>query len=215
MTYTYDFPMASVTLDAAILRTPELQYPEILLIKRGQEPYAGTWALPGGFLEMTETPINGAARELLEETGLSDLPLKPLFTCGEPNRDPRGRTITMVFGCLIRDTDKIPVGSDDAAEAGWFSLKNLPELAFDHQRVISQIENNLCWQAQTALIGKEVFHGIASKKDILRLHRNVCGTDSGDLIEKAEKLKLLTCKEGICQYVSVVPHGPDWHPTVW
>lgn len=215
MTYTYEFPMASVTLDAAVLRTPELKYPEILLIKRGRPPFAGCWALPGGFLEMDESPLIGAARELTEETGLTDIPLKPIFTCGEPGRDPRGRTITMVFGCLVRDTNKLPVGSDDAAEAGWFPLDKLPEMAFDHKRVISQIEENLKWQAKTTLIGKEVFHGIASKKDIVRLHKNICEAADPEIIERAEKLGLLTCKEGICQYLTVVPPGPDWQPAVW
>lgn len=215
MSYTYEYPRPSVTLDAAVLRTPALKYPEILLIRRGHDPFAGQWALPGGFLEMHEKPLVGAARELAEETGLTELPLKPLFTCGEPERDPRGRTITMVFACLIRDSEKLPVGSDDAAEAAWFSLRDLPELAFDHKRVISQIENNLLWQATTSLIGKDVFHGVASQKDITRLHRNICPNLPPEVIQRAERMGLLSCKDGICEYVSAVPLGPDWHPMVW
>ncbi|MDN5279265.1 MAG: 8-oxo-dGTP diphosphatase [Clostridiales bacterium] len=215
MTYTYEFPRPSVTLDAVVLRTPALKFPEILLIKRGREPFAGSWALPGGFLEMEESPLFGAARELLEETGLSELPLKPLFTCGEPGRDPRGRTITMLFGCLVRDVEQAPKGSDDADEAAWFSFDHLPELAFDHKRVINQVKNHLQWQTQTSIIGRDVFHGVASKKDIIRLHQNICSELDVDLVERAEKLGLLTCKEGICQYLPIVPHGPDWHPNVW
>lgn len=215
MTYTYEYPRPSLTLDAAILRTPELDYPEILLIKRGHDPFAGKWALPGGFMEMQEKPIFGAARELAEETRLFELPIKPLFTCGEPGRDPRGRTITMVFGCLVRDSETLPEGADDAAEAAWFSLRKLPELAFDHARVVSQIENHLQWQAKVAIIGRDVFHGVASKKEIIRLHQNISKESGSLVIERGEALGLLNCKEGICEYAPVIPMGPDWHPMVW
>ena len=215
MPFTYEYPRPSVTLDAAILRVPKLEYPEILLIRRGHEPFVGQWALPGGFMEMDETPLAGAARELAEETGLLDLPLKPLFTCGEPNRDPRGRTVTMVFGCLIRDSDKSPHGGDDAAEAGWFNLKKLPEMAFDHRRVIAQIESSLLWQARHLIVGQDVFHELASARDIVRLHSSLSRKESADVLMRAEKAGLLKCKEGICEYLRPVPAGPDWHPTVW
>lgn len=164
---------------------------------------------------MEETPLAGAARELAEETGLLDLPLKPLFTCGEPNRDPRGRTVTMVFGCLIRDSDKSPHGGDDAAEAGWFNLKKLPEMAFDHRRVIAQIESSLIWQARHLIVGQDVFHELASARDIVRLHNSLGRKESADMLMRAEKAGLLKCKEGICEYLRPVPAGPDWHPTVW
>lgn len=215
MTYTYEYPRPSVTLDAAVLRTPELKYPEILLIQRKNPPFQGLWAIPGGFLEMEETPLNGAARELQEETGLTDLPLKPLFTCGEPERDPRGRTITIVFGCLIRDTSLSPSGQDDAAAAEWFSLKNLPEMAFDHKRVIMQIEASLIWQASRSVIGSEVFHNIASARDIQRLHHNILGKTDENFIENAVNQGLLKMRDGICEYITQIPAGPDWHPSVW
>ncbi|MDD3001723.1 MAG: NUDIX hydrolase, partial [Candidatus Riflebacteria bacterium] len=156
MVYEYEYPRPSVTLDAAVLRTPALEYPEILLIKRGNDPFLGFWALPGGFMEMDETPLFGASRELAEETGLTDLPLKPLFACGEPGRDPRGRTVTFVFGCLIRDTNIKPKSGDDAAEVAWFPLNKLPKMAFDHKTVIAQIEQGLLWQAKHLIIGQDV-----------------------------------------------------------
>ncbi len=215
MSYTYEYPRPSVTLDAAILRTPQLGFPEILLIKRGHKPFIGHWALPGGFMEMEEKPLAGAARELEEETGLYDLPLKPLFCCGEPGRDPRGRTVTMVFGCLVRDTAFAPKGDDDAAEAAWFSLRTPPEMAFDHRRVLAQIEQHLVWQARNSIIGRDVFHDLASSKDILRLHQNITGETRADLIEDCEKRGLLACRDGICQYISPTPSGPDWQPLVW
>lgn len=215
MSYTYEYPRPSVTLDAAVLRTPELKYPDILLIRRGHEPFTDKWALPGGFLEMQEKPLIGAARELAEETGLVELPLKPLFSCGEPNRDPRGRTITMIFACLIRDAERTPIGADDASEAAWFPLDKLPEMAFDHERIVKQIEDHLLWQASTSLIGKDVFHGVASQKEIIRLHRNVCQKSFSDPIKRGEAMGLLSCKDGICDYIAPVPLGPDWQPMVW
>jgi 8-oxo-dGTP diphosphatase len=215
MKYTYDFPRPSVTLDAVVLRTPELKYPEILLIKRGRPPFQDCWALPGGFLEMDERPLHGATRELLEETELHELPLKPLFACGEPQRDPRGRTITMLYGCLVRESEMEAHGGDDAKEARWFPLKNLPELAFDHARVIKQVKAHLEWQALTSIVGKDVFHGVASEKDIVRLHNNICQTANNKVISRALSLGLLDYKEGLCQYKQPSPQGPDWHPTVW
>jgi len=215
MPFTYEYPRPSTTLDAAVLRTPELKYPEILLIQRKSQPFAGKWGLPGGFMDMDETPLQGAARELREETGLLDLPLKPLFTCGEPGRDPRGRTITFVFGCLIRDSAQSPIGQDDAAAAEWFSLKALPEMAFDHNQVIKQIEASLLWQARRSIIGSEVFHNIASAKDIIRLHQGILGQIDENLIDNAVKSGLLKLREGICEYIPQLPSGPDWHPTVW
>ncbi len=218
MTYNYEYPRPCVTLDSAILRTPELKFPEILLIKRGREPFKDLWALPGGFLEMEEAPMVGAARELHEETGLLDMPLKPLFTCGEPGRDPRARTFTMVFACLIRDSDEAPIGADDAAKAEWSSLKKLPEMAFDHERIIRQISNHLVWQAKTAIIGQDVFHKVASKKDIFRLHENILPEamlSFSEFFLKAEKNEFLSCKEGLCQYLPTSGAGPDWNPMVW
>ncbi len=215
MSYTYQYPRPSVTLDAAILRVPKLGYPEILLIRRGHEPFTGKWALPGGFMEMDESALTGAARELQEETGLTDLPIKPLFTCAEPGRDPRGRTVTMVFGCLVRDTAKAPKGGDDAAEAAWFSLKKLPEMAFDHKRVVLQIEANLLWQARHLVVGQDVFHELGSAKDITRLHNSLCPTEGSEAVARGEKAGLLKCREGICEFLKPIPAGPDWHPLVW
>ncbi len=215
MTYTYDYPRPSATLDAAILRTPNLKYPEILLIKRKNPPFPDKWALPGGFLEMDESPLSGAARELQEETGLVDLPLKPLFTCGEVGRDPRGRTITMVFGCLIRDTSAPPEGADDAKAADWFPLNALPEMAFDHDRVIAQIEANLLWQTKTSIVGKEVFHEVASAKDIMRLHQGIIPGIDEQFIANAVSRGFISYRDGICEYIPQVPAGPDWHPAVW
>jgi 8-oxo-dGTP diphosphatase len=131
--YTYDWPRPMVTVDAAVFDI-SAKTPKLLLIKRGSEPFRGQWAIPGGFIEMNEDLADAAARELAEETGLTDVKLRQLQTFGRPGRDPRGRNITVVFWGTTDKTEIHP--GDDAVEAKWFEINNLPEnLAFDHDTV--------------------------------------------------------------------------------
>jgi len=134
----------AITVDAVILK--DIKSPtSILLIKRKNEPFKHIWALPGGFLEVNENLINGAKRELLEETGVEVEALNQLKTYGDLNRDPRGRTISIAFIGIIDQVVNIKAG-DDAKEAKWFNLEELPELAFDHSKIIEDakiyLENN-------------------------------------------------------------------------
>ena len=132
--YTYEYPRPAVTTDAVLFaNTGDEKY--ILLIKRGRQPYEGLWALPGGFLEVDEELIDGVKRELEEETGLIGIDLKQLKAYGGVNRDPRHRTISVVFYGI---TDKLREvkGMDDAAEAKWFPVDKLPLLAFDHGKIV-------------------------------------------------------------------------------
>ena len=135
-TFTYDFPRPSVTVDVVVfaILTGKLQ---ILLIRRLHEPFAGYWALPGGFLEIDEDIESAARRELAEETALADLYLEQLYSFGKPGRDPRGRTITVAYYALL-SADKAgeTFAGDDAAEAQWFGIEQLPNLAFDHDEII-------------------------------------------------------------------------------
>jgi len=128
-----------VTLDAVILRPADTGGWDILLIERGKPPFDGHWALPGGFLEMDEDLPIGASRELEEETGLSiSRPMKQLGAFGHPERDPRGRTITIAYGLVLtREEGQLAVeGRDDARKAAWHSITQLPPLAFDHSDII-------------------------------------------------------------------------------
>ena len=92
---------------------------KILLVKRKNDPYGGKWALPGGFLEEKEPLETGAARELEEETGVKVNDLYQIRAFGKPDRDPRGRTISIAFFGEVPEYTK-PEGNDDAAEAEWF-----------------------------------------------------------------------------------------------
>ena len=140
MRFTYDYPRPCVTTDCLIFRKMESGW-GLLLIERGNEPFKGCWALPGGFLEMEEDLDACAARELQEETGLTGISLYQLCAFGAPNRDPRHRTISVAFWG-IDDTQQQAVGSDDAAKAQWFVLDNLPSLAFDHEQIIQKALSN-------------------------------------------------------------------------
>ena len=140
MSYTYDYPRPCVTTDCLIFRKVDSTW-SLLLIERGNEPYKGCWALPGGFLEMEEDLETCAARELQEETGLTGIELHQLYAFGAPHRDPRHRTISIAFWG-IDDTQQQAVGSDDAAQARWFALDQLPSLAFDHALIIQKALSN-------------------------------------------------------------------------
>ena len=134
-TFTYNYPKPSVTTDCIVLKLAGA-IKKVLLIKRKHDPFMGKWALPGGFVEIDEDLEAGANRELEEETGLKNIALTQFKTYGTPGRDPRGRTISVVYyGFSTNKSPKIEAG-DDAAEASWFDLNDLPELAFDHEEIL-------------------------------------------------------------------------------
>jgi 8-oxo-dGTP diphosphatase len=143
--YTYPYPRPMVCTDCIVI-APFDGIKKILLIKRGNDPYKGTWALPGGFVEMEEDLEDAAKRELAEETGINISSMKQFATYGKPGRDPRGRNISIVYYHISEKVLETSAG-DDAAECRWFAINDLPELAFDHgeiigdffQRVISEL----------------------------------------------------------------------------
>jgi 8-oxo-dGTP diphosphatase len=139
MSYTYKYPRPSVTTDAIIIAKVKDQH-FILLIERGNEPYKNMWALPGGFIEMDEDLFDACKRELREETGIEKVKLNEFATFGKPGRDPRGRTISVVFWGLVENIIAINAG-DDAANAQWFNISKLPKLAFDHDEIIQQFKS--------------------------------------------------------------------------
>jgi 8-oxo-dGTP diphosphatase len=133
--YVYEWPRPMVTVDAVVFGFFENKA-NILLINRKNEPFRGKWALPGGFVDINEELEDAVARELAEETGLVNVPLKQMHTFGKCGRDPRGRQITIVFtGIAIEGLNKIKAG-DDAADVRWFDIEKLPkDLAFDHKKI--------------------------------------------------------------------------------
>ena len=133
MAYTYKYPRPAVTADCIVI-TKEAE-PKVLLIERGDEPFKGCWAFPGGFMNMDETTEQCAIRELEEETGLKVSEVHQIGAYSKVDRDPRGRTVTVAYLTII-DAPMAVKGQDDAANAQWFPLSALPELAFDHDEII-------------------------------------------------------------------------------
>jgi len=134
--YTSDYPIINVTVDVVLL-TERDGIHWVLLIQRARPPYAGAWAFPGGFVDADEDAETAARRELHEETGLLlDVPLEQLHTYTAPERDPRGRTISIAHLARVTDLPD-PTAGDDAADVRWFRVDDLPPLAFDHAQVMA------------------------------------------------------------------------------
>ena len=131
--FYYKYPRPSVTADCVVM-TREAE-PKVLLIERGDEPFKGCWAFPGGFMNMDETTEQCSIRELEEETGMKVSIVYQIGAYSKVDRDPRGRTITVAYLAIVDEPIAVN-GQDDAAKAQWFPLSALPELAFDHDEII-------------------------------------------------------------------------------
>lgn len=136
--HTYSYPRPAVTVDAILISKQN----SVLLIERGREPFKGKWALPGGFIDMDEPLETACMRELEEETGIRITLLKQFKAFGAVDRDPRHRTISVIFYAFTED-EIIALAGDDAAKAQWFPLDQLPELAFDHQLILEEFKKEV------------------------------------------------------------------------
>ena len=134
--FTYQYPRAAITTDAIVF-VKEIEGTFVLLIERGQEPFKNKWALPGGFINMNELLEKACKRELLEETGLVVEKMIQFKTYDAVDRDPRHRTISVIFYTELDKTQKV-LGGDDADRADWFPVSELPDLAFDHEQILTE-----------------------------------------------------------------------------
>ncbi len=155
MTHTYQFARPALTVDVAVFALDE-QDLQVMLIERDLTPFAGSWALPGGFVRIGETLDQAAARELQEETGLVDIYLEQLFTFGEIDRDPRERVVTVAYYALVNLTGHHVKASTDARNAAWFSVNDLPNLAFDHRQILGIALERLRGKVRYQPIGFEL-----------------------------------------------------------
>lgn len=135
--FCYPYPHAAITTDCIVFGYDPNKTLRVLLVKRRNEPYKDCWAFPGGFMEIDEDLETCARREVMEETGMALGEVFQFRSYSAVDRDPRERVITVVhfaFEALVEVK-----GSDDAAEARWFDIDNLPELAFDHRTIIHEL----------------------------------------------------------------------------
>ena len=134
--FSYEYPRPAVTVDV-VLATREVR-PRVLLIQRKKDPFAGSWALPGGFVEENEKLADAARRELKEETSLDVADIEQLHTAGDPGRDPRGWTISVAYLARVNANELKPIAADDAEAVAWYPLDKLPKLAFDHAMILAR-----------------------------------------------------------------------------
>ncbi len=148
---------------------------DVLLVRRGRTPFAGRHALPGGFLEIDEPLVHAARRELREETGLFVSRLVEVGAFGAPDRDPRGRTISVAFaGFAIRP--RMPAGGDDAAVAEWCRADPLPALAFDHRKIVRAARETLTRAIRLDGTLRALLPPQLRLDDLQRAHEAVLGT---------------------------------------
>ena len=142
----------SVTVDVVILGVMKGEL-KVLLIQRKNWPFEGMWAIPGGFVDMDEPLEGAAARELYEETGVEGVYLEQLYTFGQPDRDPRTRVISVAYLALVDAGQLQPRAADDAVDVGWFSVHDLPPLAFDHVDILERALQRLRHKLESIALG--------------------------------------------------------------
>ncbi len=167
MPYTYKHARPALAVDCVVFGLDDTDL-KVLLIQRDLEPFAGAWALPGGFVHLDETLDEAARRELREETGLSKVFLEQLYTFGDLQRDPRERVVTVAYYALVRLSDHQVQAATDARNAAWFGVDDLPDLVFDHADILDLALKRLQGKVRYQPIGFEL---LPPKFSLTRLQR--------------------------------------------
>lgn len=200
-----DYPQPSVTVDLVVFTIKDKSL-KVLLIKRNIEPFKGKWALPGGFVQIDESLEEAAKRELKEETGIEDVYLEQLYTFGEPKRDPRGRVITITYVALINSENLKLKADTDSSDAQWFSVKKIPELSFDHAKILEYSFKRLKWKFEYTTVAFSLLPKKFAISDIQRIYEIVFDKkfDKRNFAKKILYLDILK-EEGINKNVSHRP----------
>jgi 8-oxo-dGTP diphosphatase len=182
------FERPSVTVDVVIFTLR--QDLQVLLIRRKHPPFCDHWAIPGGFVQMTESLETAALRELREETGVTDVYLEQLYTFGDPDRDPRTRVITVAYFALVPDSAlPPPQAGDDAADARWWSMYDLPTLAFDHAQILEYALTRLRYKLEYSAVGFELLPEKFTLSELQSAYEIILGEslDRGNFRKKLRK----------------------------
>jgi 8-oxo-dGTP diphosphatase len=174
MSHTYQFPRPALTVDCVVFAVDE-DVLKVLLVQRGGEPFAGAWALPGGFVRLEETTDQAALRELREETGLSQVFLEQLYTFSSLDRDPRERVVSVAHYALVRPA--AVQGGTDASQARWFGLAEAPPLAFDHSEILSVALERLRGKVRYQPLGFELLPPKFTLGQLQRLYEAILGRE--------------------------------------
>lgn len=166
----------SVTVDCVVFGLDEEDL-KIILIERSGEPFKGRWALPGGFIQMDESLEQAAMRELKEETGIENIFLEQLYTFGEVDRDPRDRVISVAYYALVNLRDHTVKAATDARSAAWFSVDDIPKLAFDHNRILDMALRRLRGKVRYEPIGFELLPEKFTLTQLQRMYEKILEQD--------------------------------------
>jgi 8-oxo-dGTP diphosphatase len=167
---------AHVTVDCVVFGLDE-QDLKILLIQRGYEPFKGSWAIPGGFVNVDESLEKAALRELKEETGVQNVFLEQLYTFGDVHRDPRRRIMTVAYYALVNLRDHTIKAATDASNAAWFSVDDVPRLAFDHARIVDTALRRLRGKVRYEPIGFELLPEKFTLTQLQRMYEMILEQD--------------------------------------
>ncbi len=172
MPFTYDHPRPALTVDCVVFGLDEDDL-KVLLIQRDLDPFAGMWALPGGFVMVNEAPDDTAKRELFEETGLKDIFLEQLYTFGDPGRDPREHVVTVAYYAMVNLQDHAVQPATDARDAAWFCIDDVPALSFDHNRIFDVAIERLRGKIRYVPIGFELLPAKFTIRQLQQLYEKV------------------------------------------
>lgn len=189
----------SVTVDVVVFTILDEQL-KVLLIKRKSWPFEGMWAIPGGFVKMDESLEAAAYRELAEETGVTsaDVYLEQLYTFGEPDRDPRTRVITVAYFALVGADKLSPRAASDAEDVAWFSMYDLPPLAFDHADILDYALTRLRYKLEYSAVGFQLLPEKFTLRELQDAYEIVLGTklDKGNFRSKLRKTNVVEMVDG-------------------
>ncbi len=172
MSYTYEYPRPALTVDCVVFGLDDEDL-KVLLIERDLEPFAGTWAIPGGFVHVDETVEQAARRELEEETGLKNVYLEQLYTFSALDRDPRERVVTVAHYALANIHDHEVRAATDARNAAWFPVAELPTVAFDHEKILEVALKRLKGKVRYQPIGFELLPEKFTLTQLQRLYETI------------------------------------------
>lgn len=166
---------------------------KLMLIQRDVDPFEGHWALPGGFVRLDESLEDAAKRELSEEAGLKDIFLEQLYTFGDLERDPRGRVISVAYMAFVKPSDHKLKASTDARDAQWFTIDELPALAFDHQKVLDTALERIRGKIRYQPIGFELLPEKFTMSQLQHLYEVILDTpiDKRNFQRKIHRMDLL------------------------